>query len=472
MSRDVFERYELPARWRWEKLGDICDIADRDHRTPTYEEDGVPLISPRDFTEDGIDLTSLKRVARYELDAFRKKCKPAKGDILYSRIGTVGEARLVDFDLEFVALHSIAMVKPKTPGLLSKYVLYLLKTPSVRNQAKHNIKSVGTPDLGLQRIRDFSVPVAPIDQQSSIVAEIEKQFSHLDKAVAGLQRVKANFKRYRAAVLKAAVEGHLVQTEADFARRDGRDYETGAQLLQRILDTRRKQWQGKGKYKEPAAPDTTDLPELPEGWVWATTEQLGYVQLGRQRSPKNRSKNFPVQYLRAANITESGLDLSDLLDMEFSLVEQDRYRLKGGDLVLSEASGSPSQVGKPAIWKDQLPLCCFQNTVLRLRPTLLETSQYVLVVFQSCYANGVFAKVAGGVGINHLSSEKFSRMPVALPPRAEQHRIVAEVDRLLSIAREAEAEVETNLKRAQALCQSILSKAFASGPVRESTEAI
>ncbi len=66
------------------------------------------------------------------------------------------------------------------------------------------------------------------------------------------------------------------------ARREDRSNETGAQLLQRILETRRSQWKGKGKYKEPAVPDTTDLPELPEGWVWATVGQLGAIKGGKR----------------------------------------------------------------------------------------------------------------------------------------------------------------------------------------------
>ncbi len=99
------------------------------------------------------------------------------------------------------------------------------------------------------------VPIAPLEQQKRIVAEIEKQFSRLDEAVTNLKRVKANLKRYKAAVLKAAVEGRLVETEAELARREGRNYETGEQLLQRILEERRQQWEeselakmtGKGK---------------------------------------------------------------------------------------------------------------------------------------------------------------------------------------------------------------------------------
>ena len=108
-----------------------------------------------------------------------------------------------------------------------------------------------------------------------------------------MKRVKANLKRYKAAVLKAAVEGRLVPTEAVLARREDRSYETGAQLLQRILETRRSQWKGKGKYREPAATDTTDLPALPEGWVWSTMPQLGELNRGKS---KHRPRDDPRLY--------------------------------------------------------------------------------------------------------------------------------------------------------------------------------
>ena len=98
--------------------------------------------------------------------------------------------------------------------------------------------------------------------------------------------------------------------------------------------------------------------------------------------------------------------------------------------------------------------------MIRLRPAV-EMSAYLLLCFQSYYVNGVFAKVAGGVGINHLSADKFSRLHISLPPEVEQHRIVAEVDRRLSLLRETEAQVDANLQRAERLRQSILSRAFA-----------
>ncbi len=89
--------------------------------------------------------------------------------------------------------------------------------------------------------------------------------------------MQANLRRYRAAVLKAACEGRLVPTEAELAQAEGRTYEPAAALLERILAERRAQWQAEHpgkKYKEPAGPDVSALPELPEGWCWATVEQV------------------------------------------------------------------------------------------------------------------------------------------------------------------------------------------------------
>ena len=133
---------------------------------------------------------------------------------------------------------------------------------------------------------------AATPEQHRIVEAIESYFTRLDDAVATLERVQRNLKRYRASVLKAAVEGRLVPTEAELARAEGRDYEPASVLLERILAERRRRWEEaelakmkakgktpkddkwKAKYKEPVAPDTSNLPDLPEGWCWATVEQL------------------------------------------------------------------------------------------------------------------------------------------------------------------------------------------------------
>lgn len=114
--------------------------------------------------------------------------------------------------------------------------------------------------------------------------------------------------------------------------------------------------------------------------------------------------------------------------MDFKPAERVRYELRRGDILLSEASGSASQVGKPAIWNGELALCCFQNTVIRLRPRGVEP-RYLLWLFTHFFRNGIFAQVAGGVGINHLSAAKFSRLVLPIAPTSEQGRIVAEIEK-------------------------------------------
>jgi type I restriction enzyme S subunit len=105
------------------------------------------------------------------------------------------------------------------------------------------------------------------------------------------------------------------------------------------------------------------LSPLPSGWTEARLDELADVRLGRQRSPKNHLGDRMRPYLRAANVTWNGLDLADVKDMNFSELESDVYELQRGDVLVAEASGSASEVGKPALWNGEIDSCCFQNTL-------------------------------------------------------------------------------------------------------------
>lgn len=227
--------------------------------------------------------------------------------------------------------------------------------------------SVTVKHLSSRSIAEIPLPLPPMDQQKRIVAEIEKQFSRLDEAVANLKRVKANLKRYKAAVLKAAVEGRLVETEAELARREDRSYETGEQLLQRILENRRSQWNGKGKYKEPVAPDTADFPELPEGWVWASVGGLGDVIGGLTKNPKRANLNKKLPYLRVANVYANELRLDEIEEIGVEDNELEKLLVKEGDLLIVEGNGSPDQIGRLAIWDGSISPCVHQNHLIKVR---------------------------------------------------------------------------------------------------------
>jgi type I restriction enzyme S subunit len=328
--------------------------------------------------------------------------------------------------------------------------------------------SVTVKHLSSKSIAEIPLPLPPMDQQKHIVAEIEKQFSRLDEAVANLKRVKANLKRYKAAVLKAAVlkaavEGRLVETEAELARKEGRSYETGEQLLQRILETRRSQWKGKGKHKEPAAPDTTDLPELPEGWVWGTVDQLLMsLRNGLSKKPEDSEPGIPI--LRISSVRLLELDTKDSRFYRPQAKEHvDEYKLEEGDVLFVRYNGTKELVGVCALVTAVSGALLYPDKLIRAR---VVSEQQVLPSYLAITANvgksrqHIDELIKTTAGQQGIAGGEIKQMPIPLPPFAEQQRIVAEAERRLSLMHETEAQVDANLKRAERLRQSMLTQAF------------
>ncbi|MBW8364759.1 MAG: DEAD/DEAH box helicase family protein [Rhizobium sp.] len=269
-----------------------------------------------------------------------------------------------------------------------------------------------------------------------------------------------NLKRYKAAVLKAAVEGRLVETEAERARREGRSYETGAQLLQRILEARRSQWQGKGKYKEPAAPDTTDLPELPEGWVWASAPQLAEVRLGKMLDKQKHKTGTELPYLRNINVRWGSVETGDLLTMYFKDDEVDRYALRCGDVLVCEG-GEP---GRAAVWDGRMPTMKYQKALHRVRFFPGYDGRLLVVYLEYLAKSGQLERWFTGSTIKHFTGESFASLPIPMPPILEQGLIIAEIERRLSLVDEAETQVNANLQRTERMRQSILQTVFSVSP--------
>ena len=321
------------------------------------------------------------------------------------------------------------------------------------------------PAVRDEDVLGHSFPLPPLAEQHRIVAELEKQLTRLDASVAALRRARANLKRYRASVLKDACEGRLVPTEASLARAEGREYEHAGQLLQRILQERRIQWElqekRRGAYKEPATPDTSALQELPVGWVWSTVEQLAKIQGGIQKQPKRTPISNAYPFLRVANVLRGSLYLDEIHQIELFPGELEKLRLVAGDLLVVEGNGSPSQIGRMATWSGEIEDCVHQNHIIRVR-----TAPGILHSFVELYWNSpegshnVLSVASSTSGLYTLNVTKVGTMPIPLPPLAEQICIVAEVEHRLSVVQQAEAAVDANLRRAERLRQSVLKRAF------------
>ena len=164
-------------------------------------------------------------------------------------------------------------------------------------------------------------------------------------------------------------------------------------------------------------------------------------------------------YLRSANVTWSGIDLGDVKEMNFDDADFERYQLRSGDLLLNEASGSPNEVGKPAVWRGEIDGCCFQNTLVRLQPRELDRRY----VYWYCYLSaqvGRFGDAGRGVNIRHLGKQGLAKFPIPIAPLAEQQRIVSAIEELSSRLDAAEAALRTAERRCQALTKSLVINAI------------
>ena len=357
------------------------------------------------------------------------------------------------------------VLRPKT-GMDAKYLYYYISSQAFRGEAERYMTgAVGQKRVSTTYLKQSTIPVPPLDQQKRIVAEIEKQFSRLDEAVANLKRVKANLKRYKAAVLKAAVEGRLVETEAERARREGGSYETGAQLLQRILETRRIQWKGKGKYKEPAAPDTTDFPELPEGWAWVTWEMILAPEDGAfRRGPFGSTLKKSIFVESGHKVYEQYNAINDDPSFGRYYITDDKYKsmdafaVRAGDFLVS-CSGT---IGRITQIPDRFESGVINQALLRVRTnnTVISDS-YFLMLFRSPYFQKQILDNAQGATMTNVKGvADLKAIPIPLPPVPDQVRIVSDVERRLSLLNETEAQVAANLQRAKRLSESILTASF------------
>jgi type I restriction enzyme, S subunit len=182
-------------------------------------------------------------------------------------------------------------------------------------------------------------------------------------------------------------------------------------------------WRSANGIAANASSRSDGLWETPTSWEWRRVDEVGKLGLGRQRSPKNHEGPHMRPYMRSANITWKGIDTSDVKEMNFDVKDFERFQLKYGDVLLNEGSGSAKEVGKPAIWRDEIPDCCFQNTILRVQPEGCS-SEYLYWYFLLTAMSAGFVDSAKGVGIQHISRTGLARYMVPVPTPAEQAEIV------------------------------------------------
>jgi type I restriction enzyme S subunit len=335
------------------------------------------------------------------------------------------------------------------------------------------------PSLRKSDVSGITLPLPPRAEQARIVAKIEELLSNLDVGVAALERAKAKAKRYRAAVLQAAVAGRLTEPW----RAANPPQEPASKLLGRVLQERRKKWEqqqlaacqaegkkprnnGQAQYREPKQPDRATLPALPEGWCWATVDQLGAigeqpVLTGPFGSTLGRKDFIPsgAPVLTIGCLTPNGLSFDNALYVsEQKARDLGRYRVETGDLLFSRSAS----VGRVACVDAEFAgsLINYHLMRLRLAQEVIDPVYFATYVRGSPIVRAYLRQVNHGATRDGINTGQLLGMPVALPPVDEQTEIHAEVESRSAMIRSAESLLATCFKRSACLRQSILKRAF------------
>lgn len=445
----------LPQGWSLVHLEDVSDIISG-IGFPVHlqgrTDEPIPFFKVGDISEAWKRGSPILRSANHhvnwaDLQRLRGQLLP-KGTTVFAKIGAA------------IALNRRGLLA--TPSLVDNNVMGLAPGKVVNERFLFHFACVITldsisqattvPSVRKSDVAEIPVPLPPLPEQQRIVDEVEKQFTRLDAAVAGLQRVKANLKRYRASVLKAACEGRLVSTEAELARREGRPFESGEDLLNRILKERRARWEAeqlakmkaagrvpagdawKAKYENPPELEGSIAPDMPEGWLAVSGAQLFSWRSGDFLPASQQAEGaFPVY---GGNGIAGAHDQTNCAQATLVV---GRVGAHCGNVHVSTG---------PAWITDNAILAAFVPTDANLH--------FLWLAFK----RADLRKQSKGVGQPFVNQSTLNETVLPLPPLPEQHRIVAEVERRLSVVDELEATVEKNLARCARLRQSILKRAF------------
>ncbi|HJT78718.1 MAG TPA: restriction endonuclease subunit S [Gemmataceae bacterium] len=367
----------------------------------------------------------------------------------------------------------VAIARP-IAAINGRYLAWFLSSEhGGQRQFKALQRGATKAGLGLDDLKAVAVPLPPVGEQGRIVAKVEELISDLDAGVSALERARANLKKYRAAVLRAAVTGELTAGW----RAAHPDAEPAAKLLDRILVERRRKWEAEqearftatgkalpknwqSKYPQPCPPGPG--PGLPIGWCWATVDQLATrVKNGYFQSPSGASEGHRI--LRINAVRPMAVNLDEVRFLPSLRGDVSNYYVENGDLLFTRYNGSLALLGVAGLVRNRTAPTIHPDKLIRVVPALPQfLPQYLEVACNVGESRQHMVRrartTAGQTGV---SGGDIKSMPVPLPPLDEQEVILAEVEQRLSAIDAAEAAIDANLKRAARLRQSILKEAFA-----------
>lgn len=450
--------YNLPPGWIEAKLNEVSElIFGQSPPSSTYntEERGLP------FFQGKAEFGPISPVVE-------KWCtKPTRvaeaGDILMSVRAPVGPMNLAS---ETCAIgRGLAAIRPV---INRAYVQFYLKlsVDELVSKATGTTFSAITKDV----LKNHRVMVAPSNEQKRIVDRIEQLFSDMDKGEELLKTVQKQLATYRQSVLKAAVTGELTK---DWREKNKKKLESGEKLLTRILESRRKNWKGRGKYKAPETPNVSSLPALPNEWTWTSVETLC-------RDEKHAIKAGPFgSALKKEFYVEDGYKIygqEQVIsgDWEYGdyYIDKDKYeslescKVQPFDILISLVG----TIGKVLVLPKNIKKGIINPRLIKLSPDLnVYDPNFFKFYFESAFLKSLYKLDAHGATMDILNLGIIKKLPFILCSLEEQKEVVSRIEDIFSQIDAFEDLCKGELKRSNSLRQSILKSAFSGKLVPQDT---
>jgi type I restriction enzyme S subunit len=459
----------IPPGWALATVGAIADYINGLAFKPSdWEENGRPIIRIQNLTgqSDHLNRTTRKVDAAYIVQP---------GTILVSWSATLDV--FVWHGPEAVLNQHIFKVVPVAAMSDHSFVRWVLKNAIDEMWRGEHTHGTTMRHINRGPFLAHRLVLPPANEQARIAEVIDSYLSRLDAAVANLERAQVKLKAYRNSALEAAVNGRLVQSEASLARAEARAYEPADVLLGRILAKRRRRWEeaetakltavGKSaradksrmRYEEPRPPDLTALPSLPDGWCWASLDQVITEPLANGRSVPDGG-GFPV--LRLTSISGQVVELSERKTGLWDGVDPRPFTVKLNDFLIVRGNGSLRLVGRAGRVVTEPDPIAYPDTLIRARVASDALSPTLLSRFwdSSPVRRHIERRAKTTAGIYKVNQSDLRETPVPLPPMTEQLRIADELDRLDSVGAIMLRDVSRMLDRCHRLRQAVLKWAF------------
>lgn len=454
------EQHDLPSGWTWAKLGNLAAKL-RAGGTPStkraefYEGGNIPFAKVEDVVDAGKYLRSTYlHITSAGIENSSTWLVP-KGALLYTMYASYGVPTITE--IEVATNQAIIAFLPKQELVHLDFIYYYLW--SIKPELAKQTKGTTQANLNKGIVENLEVPLPPLTQQRRIVEKIEELFTKLDAGVDALKKTQVLLKKYRQAVLKAAVTGELSREW----REQNPDVEPVSELLERVGSSRNEQ--------QLTQNELDDLPLLPRKWIWRRLGEITDIKGGLTVN-KSRvdSTSREVPYLRVANVQRGFLDLTEVKAIWAPEEKIAQLKLQKGDVLFTEG-GDRDKLGRGWVWNDELDECIHQNHIFRARLKEQSFEGKFVSWFGNTFGQDYFMKQ--GKQTTNLASINLTKLrafPVPLPPVEEQKLIISRVEEILSVIDKLAEVTVHELNRAERLRQSILKQAFSGKLVPQNPE--